>query len=129
MGEGKQKCAAKVYSGGSFRGHPCVATAKYEHNGTWYCKTHHPPTVNAKRQARNAAWDAAWAAKVAEQAEKDAARKELERRAGLYDEMLAALRRAALALAFAAESLPAMRDDYEAVSAAIARATGVPHGS
>lgn len=37
-------------------------------------------------------------------------------------DMLVALRRAALALAFAAESSPAMRDDYEAVSAAIAKA-------
>ena len=37
--------------------------------------------------------------------------------------MLAALRRAALALAFAAESWPAMQDDYEAVSAAIRKAT------
>ena len=39
-------------------------------------------------------------------------------------DMLAALRRAALALAFAAESSKAMQDDYEAVSAAIAAATG-----
>lgn len=39
-------------------------------------------------------------------------------------DMLAALRRAALALAFAAESSKAMQDDYEAVSAAIAKATG-----
>ncbi len=38
--------------------------------------------------------------------------------------MLAALRRAALALAFAAETSPAMQDDYNAVSAAIALATG-----
>ena len=38
--------------------------------------------------------------------------------------MLDALRRAALALAFAAESSKAMQDDYEAVSAAIAAATG-----
>lgn len=41
-----------------------------------------------------------------------------------HDDMLRALRRAVLALAFAAESSPAMRDDYEAVSAAIAKATG-----
>ena len=41
------------------------------------------------------------------------------------DGTLDALRRAALALAFAAESSPAMQDDYEAVSAAIAKATGV----
>jgi hypothetical protein len=38
--------------------------------------------------------------------------------------MLNALRRAALALAFAAESSPAMQDDYNAVSEAIAKATG-----
>lgn len=38
-------------------------------------------------------------------------------------DMLAALRRAVLALAFAAESSPAMRDDYNAVSEAIAKAT------
>jgi len=39
-------------------------------------------------------------------------------------DMLAALRRAVLALAFAAESSAAMRDDYNAISAAIAKATG-----
>lgn len=39
-------------------------------------------------------------------------------------DMLAALRRAVLALAFAAESSPAMEDDYKAVSAAISKATG-----
>jgi len=38
-------------------------------------------------------------------------------------DMLLALRRAALALAFAAEESEAMRDDYNAVSAAIAKAT------
>lgn len=40
-------------------------------------------------------------------------------------EMLDALRRAVLALAFAAESSAAMQDDYEAVSKAIDKATGV----
>jgi hypothetical protein len=43
-----------------------------------------------------------------------------------HDDMLAALRRAVLALAFAAESSPTMRDDYNAVSAAISKATGAP---
>ena len=38
-------------------------------------------------------------------------------------ELVAALRRAALALAFASESSPAMRDDYIAVCAAIEKAT------
>ena len=40
------------------------------------------------------------------------------------NDLLDALRRASLALAFAAESSPAMQDDYNAVSAAIAKATG-----
>lgn len=39
-------------------------------------------------------------------------------------EMLDALRRAVLALAFAAETSATMRDDYNAVSAAISKATG-----
>jgi hypothetical protein len=39
-------------------------------------------------------------------------------------EMLDALRRAAMALAFAAESSREMLDDYNAVSAAIAKVTG-----
>ena len=39
-------------------------------------------------------------------------------------EMLAALRRAVLALAFVVENLPGMHDDYIAVSTAIAKATG-----
>lgn len=38
--------------------------------------------------------------------------------------MLEALRRASLALAFASEQSEAMRDDYRAVSEAIAEATG-----
>ena len=39
-------------------------------------------------------------------------------------ELLDALRRAVIALAFAAETLPVMQDAYEDVSAAIAKATG-----
>jgi hypothetical protein len=39
-------------------------------------------------------------------------------------EMLQALRRAVLALAFASQTSPAMLDDYNAVSAAITKATG-----
>ena len=42
-------------------------------------------------------------------------------------DMLAALRRAVLALAFAAQTSPAMHDDYNAVSKAIAKATGATH--
>jgi hypothetical protein len=49
---------------------------------------------------------------------------ELETVTEQRDDLLEALRRSVIALAFAAETSPAMRDDYEAVSAAIAKATG-----
>lgn len=43
-------------------------------------------------------------------------------------EMLTAMRRAVLALAFAAESSAAMKDDYNALSAAIAKAVASKNG-
>ena len=35
----------------------CGVTARYEHDGKHYCKTHHPPTVKAKRDARYAGYE------------------------------------------------------------------------
>jgi hypothetical protein len=64
-------------------GSTCGRTAKYEHNGKPYCKTHHPPAAKAKRDAKNAAWDAKLAQKQADYdaaaAEKNALRKNAER--------------------------------------------------
>lgn len=117
------QCCKRVYAG-SFSGHMCTKPAKHEHEGRLYCSVHYPPYAAERRAATAAKWDKEWQEKQALVDRLDKARAEQKRRANLYLEMLDALRRAALALAFAAESSPAMRDDYEAVSAAIAKATG-----
>lgn len=49
--EAEHRCKAQVWSG--YQAYPCNKTAKYEHEGRWYCKKHHPPTVEAKRIAKN----------------------------------------------------------------------------
>lgn len=54
MDDTKKTCAGQAWAPGAFRGHRCGVTAKYEHKGHWYCKTHHPPTVAEKRAARDA---------------------------------------------------------------------------
>ena len=83
IGTVKPKCNARVTPPGSFWGVACGKTATYEEAGTFYCKTHHPPTVEAKRAAKHAKWEAkydlredATKAAAAELAEmrKDAAR-------------------------------------------------------
>ena len=70
----------------------CGVTAKHEHEGSWYCKTHHPPTVKAKDAARSAKFRAKLdAERDAAQAKKLAA-DEQKQRADCYDDLLAALR-------------------------------------
>lgn len=49
--EAAHRCKAQVWSG--YQAYPCNKTARYEHEGRWYCKKHHPPTVDAKRIAKN----------------------------------------------------------------------------
>ncbi len=53
----KHTCCARIYSG-YLSSHACGKGAAYEHEGKWYCKTHHPPTAKAKNEARNAKWQA-----------------------------------------------------------------------
>ena len=70
----------------------CGVTAKHEHEGSWYCKTHHPPTVKAKGDARSANLRAKlYAERDAAQAKKLAA-DEQKQRADCYDDLLEALR-------------------------------------
>lgn len=88
----KHTCCGKVWSG--FRHDDCGRGAKYEHEGKWYCKTHHPPTVQAKSDARNVKWEAEWKARSErEQAARDA-EVEQKRRADCHDQLVAALRSA-----------------------------------
>jgi hypothetical protein len=85
------KCPAKVCSTGSFWSHACGVTARHEHNGVMYCKTHHPPTAQAKDAARRAAWQADFDARQAIRAAEYAASKERDRRAELFPVLLRVL--------------------------------------
>ena len=70
----------------------CCVTATHEHEGSWYCKTHHPPAVKAKDAARSAKLRAKLdAERDAAQAKKLAA-DEQKQRADCYDDLLEALR-------------------------------------
>ena len=46
----KHTCEKIVWSG--FSSSPHGVGAKYEHEGKWYCKTHHPPNVKSKSDER-----------------------------------------------------------------------------
>lgn len=54
-------------------------TAKYEHLGKWYCKTHHPPTFKAKEAERDRQWKADWDREKAARANAAAIRKAEQR--------------------------------------------------
>jgi hypothetical protein len=86
----QHKCCGRVWSRFGF--HTCSRNAKYEHEGKWFCKTHHPPTVQQKLDARNAAWEKDFEARQRAHGEAQAAKAETDRRAALYPELLEALK-------------------------------------
>ena len=77
------KCCSTVWPLGAYRSVACGLGAKYEHEGKAYCKTHHPPTVRAKRDAKNAAFNSKWEQQQAREsaaiAVREALRKDAER--------------------------------------------------
>ena len=120
----QHKCCVKVGRGFGF--YTCSKTAKYEHLGKWYCKTHHPPTVWEKREARNAEWNKEFAARQLAIKEAQAAKNEAARRAALYPELLEALK-VARPYVSAALTNTGSADAYHAerqVDIAIAKAEG-----
>ncbi len=83
-------CIGRVWDG--YRFYLCGKKAKHEHEGGWYCKNHHPPTVQAKREARDKRWEKKWAEQRERIAQQEAQRAEQKRRADLYPELLEALK-------------------------------------
>jgi hypothetical protein len=79
---------------GQWRSHQCKHTGKLEHEGKFYCALHHPPTIGAKTTAKLEAWNKEWDDKRKAREAADAEKAEMERRAGLYPELLAALKKA-----------------------------------
>lgn len=66
----------------------CGRSGKYEHEGKWYCKQHHPPTLKAKDEARREKWRQ----EVEDRRNADEARMKLERelelKAAAYDRLV-----------------------------------------
>ena len=85
----KTSCAGKRKSG--WHSYPCTNAGKHEHLGQMWCGLHHPPTVKAKEDAKQASWDAEWRARQANSAAVEAAAAEQARRAAYFDDLLAAL--------------------------------------
>lgn len=88
----EHKCVGRVYSGHYIGSHTCNKTARYEHNGEWYCKTHHPQTVEEKRRAHAAKWEAKFDAEMAQRAQQHREHAEMQRKAAAYDTLLEALK-------------------------------------
>ena len=117
-----QRCSEWVFNTGSMYGHSCHNSAKHEHEGAWYCKTHHPPTVEAKRAARTNAWKKDYDERMAAHEAQHRQQAEHARRAECFDDLLAALQllvRHIGATEFAQDAEP-----YNTVRAALAKATG-----
>ena len=116
----KHTCEGHVFSDHWSR--PCGKSAAHEHEGHWYCKTHHPPTVDAKSAARSELLQAKWDAECEAARANRLASDEQKRRADCYDDLLTELR-----LIAETDPVDAALDPQRAVRvarAAIARATG-----
>jgi hypothetical protein len=83
------KCEGVLF--GRYGNNQCAKNAAYEHEGKWFCKTHHPPTREAKSEARTADWQAKWNAQAEASNAKSAAQAEQKRRADCYPDLLAEL--------------------------------------
>lgn len=89
MSELKHKCCATYGSWGQYS---CYKGAKFERDGKWFCGTHDPVAVKARREKNDAAWQIKYNAEKARTEEKWAKEAETQRRADLYPELLEALK-------------------------------------
>ena len=89
MNKAKPQCCHTTWSGWSRSDQQCAYRGSLEHDGKWYCKRHHPPTITAKRDAerdrQNRLWDIR---REREQSARDAAA-EQKRRADAYEGLIA----------------------------------------
>ena len=118
----KHTCEGHVFS--DYWSRTCGKSAAHEHEGHWYCKTHHPTTVAAKRAARSELLQAKLYAEREAARAKRLAADEQKRRADCYDDLLTELR-----LIAETDPVDAALDPQRAVRvarAAIAKATGEP---
>jgi hypothetical protein len=109
------KCEGHVW--GNHRYTKCGKNAAYEHEGKCFCKTHHPPNILAKNEARDAKRKAEWDARRKAADVADSAKVEVYRRADCYPDLLDAL---IADQAYVPPSSPV----YQSLAAAIAQVMG-----
>lgn len=66
----------------------CKRQGKLECNGQWYCKQHHPPSVQTRRSAESEKWQAEARAQRETRSAAAAKQAELERRSRAYDAVM-----------------------------------------
>lgn len=126
----KHTCQERVFQGAGFGFKDCGRGAKYDYEGKHYCGTHHPPTVQAKRDAKRDEWMRRLDAERAARERNARAMAEQKRRADCFPALLEALQDT-----FAMLETRLLRDTFgsewvEKARAAIAAATaqGEQHG-
>lgn len=87
----KHTCQEEIFQGAGFRFKACGRGAKYEYEGKHYCGTHHPPTVQAKRDAKRDEWMRRLDAERAARERNARAMAEQKRRADCFPALLEAL--------------------------------------
>lgn len=85
------QCCVRVHSKLSYRGKPCGKAAKVVRDGKPYCGMHDPVQVKARREKSYLEWKEREDANSAASAKAEAERAERDRRAGCFDDLLAAL--------------------------------------
>ena len=124
----EHKCEGKVW--GHTKYLPCGKTARYEHEGRWYCKRHHPPTVQAKLDARNKKWEEDSKSRLQAAKEANEARAEMQRRAAAYDGLIAQRDALLKALQYMLNVCPAIdtqgEEAHYQARAAAAKVEGAP---
>ena len=85
----KPRCCHTSWSGGWGRDEvQCRHNASLEHEGKHYCKLHHPPTAQAKQEAKRAKWSAEVEADRTKRAAERAEAAEQKRRADCYGQLV-----------------------------------------
>lgn len=86
----KPRCSVVVFSG-SYAGHACPNKGKVHRDGDWYCGVHDPVRAAERRAKQKKKGDAEFQAYQERVARQDAERKERNRRADLFPELVDAL--------------------------------------
>lgn len=121
MSEVKQRCCVKV---GEWLRYTCSKTGKVERDGKWYCGTHDPIAVKARDDKRMTAWKAKWDAETAANEATAAKRKETQRRADCFDELVEALSHTAAVCAGEISSKNGLINALEKARSALKKAQG-----